>query len=60
MIELVSSGLTAVIGWCGTVVTAIFGTSGQLSTLGPMIAVGIAVSALMLGAKVIKKFAWGI
>lgn len=60
MLDMVGTALTSVIGWCGTVVTAFFGEAGELATLAPMIAVGIAVSALMLGAKVIKKFAWGI
>lgn len=59
MLEAVTSALTVVIGWVGTVVTALVGESGQLSDLLPLLAVGVAVSALMLGVKAIKSFIWG-
>lgn len=57
MMSAVTSALTTVIGWCGTVVTAVL--SGELSELLPLLAVGVAISALMLGVKCIKSFAWG-
>ena len=57
MMAAVTSALTTVISWCGTVVTAVL--SGDLSDLLPLLAVGVAVSALMLGVKCIKSFAWG-
>lgn len=59
MLEAVTSALTTVIGWVGTVVTALVGTDGQLADLLPLLAVGVAVSALMLGIKAIKSFIWG-
>lgn len=59
MLEQVTTALTTVIGWVGTVVTALTGEQGQLSSLLPLMAVGIAISALMLGVKAIKSFAWG-
>ena len=59
MIEAVSSGLTTVIGWVGTVISAITGTDGELNALLPLFAVGIAISALLLGVKVIKSVVWG-
>ena len=59
MLEVVTSTLTTVIGWVGTVVTALVGTDGQLKDLLPLMAIGIAISALMLGVKAIKSFAWG-
>lgn len=59
MLEQVTTALTTVIGWVGTVVTALTGSEGQLSSLLPLMAVGIAISALMLGVKAIKSFAWG-
>lgn len=58
MMEAVTSALDTVIDWVGTVVTAI--TSGSLNALLPLLAVGIAISALMLGVKAIKSFAWGV
>lgn len=59
MIEAVTNALTTVIGWVGTVVTALVGAEGQLSELLPLLAIGVAVSALMLGCKAIRSFCWG-
>lgn len=59
MLEAVTSGLTTVIGWVGSTVTALTGASGELKELLPLLAVGVAVSALMLGVKVIRSFIWG-
>lgn len=59
MMEAVTTALTTVIGWVGTVVTALTGASGELNALLPLMAIGIAISALMLGVKAIKSFAWG-
>lgn len=57
MMSAVTAALTTVINWCGTVVTAVL--SGELSELLPLLATGVAISALMLGVKCIKSFAWG-
>lgn len=57
MIEAVTSGLTTVIGWIGTVVTAV--TTGELNALLPLFAIGIAISAVLLGIKVIRSIVWG-
>lgn len=59
MLEAVTSALTTVIGWVGSVVTALTESGGQLAALLPLLAVGVAVSALMLGVKAIKSFIWG-
>lgn len=59
MLEAVTNALTTVIGWVGTVVTALTSTDGDLSALLPLLAIGVAISALMLGVKAIKSFAWG-
>lgn len=59
MLTEVTTALTTVIGWVGTVVEALITEGGQLSALLPLMAVGIAISALMLGVKAIKSFAWG-
>lgn len=59
MLEAVTSALTTVIGWVGSVVTALTSTEGDLAALLPLLAVGVAVSALMLGVKAIKSFIWG-
>lgn len=57
MLDAVTSGLGTVISWVGTVVTAV--TTGSLSALLPLLAIGVAVSALMLGIKAIRSFIWG-
>lgn len=57
MMEAVTAALTTVLSWCGTVVDAVL--TGELAALLPLLAVGVAISALMLGVKCIKSFAWG-
>lgn len=59
MIAAVTTALSTVIGWVGTVVTALTGEAGALAGLLPLLAIGVAVSALMLGVKAIRSFAWG-
>lgn len=59
MLASVTSALTEVISWLGTVFTAITGTDGALKDLWPLLAVGIAISVIMLTVKVVKRFAWG-
>ena len=49
MLAAVTSGLTTVIGWVGTVITALTGQSGELADLLPLFAIGIAISAVLLG-----------
>lgn len=59
MMEAVTAALTTVIDWISAVVNALLGESGKLKELLPLLAVGISISALMLGVKAIKSFAWG-
>lgn len=59
MMSAVTTALGTVIEWVGTVVTALVGADGALKDLLPLLAVGVAVSALMLGVKAIKSFIWG-
>ena len=59
MITAVGSALTSVIGWCGDVISAVTASDGALAELLPLWAVGIAISALMLGIRVMRGFAWG-
>lgn len=57
MIEAVTTALSTVISWIGTVVTALL--SGGLSSLLPLFAIGIAISAFMLGMRAIRSVTWG-
>ena len=59
MLNAVTNALGVVIEWVGTVVTALVGEAGALADLLPLLAVGVAISALMLGIKAIKSFIWG-
>lgn len=49
MLEAVTSGITQVITWVGTVITALTGESGALNALLPLFAIGISISAILLG-----------
>lgn len=57
MLTGITDALDTVIDWIGTVLTAV--TSGSLSSLWPLLAIGIAISIVMLVVKVVKRFAWG-
>lgn len=59
MLEAVTTGLTTVLGWAGTVIDAFVGESAALGALLPLFAIGIAISVIFLGVKVIKSVVWG-
>lgn len=59
MFEAVTSALSTVISWVGTVITALTDTNGALAPLLPLMAVGVAVSALMFGFMAIRRCIWG-
>ena len=59
MLVHVTSGIGTVIGWIGTVLSAIVGESGALAELAPLFAIGISISAIMLGIKVVRGIIWG-
>lgn len=59
MLAAVTSGLTTVIGWVGTVIASITGADGALAPLLPLFAIGIAISVVFLGIKAIRSIVWG-
>lgn len=59
MMAAVTSALADVITSVGSVITALVGESGALAPLLPLFAIGIAISMLMVGIKVIRGFTWG-
>lgn len=59
MLEAVTSGVTVVIGWVGSVVTAIVGEAGALKDLLPLFSIGVAISAFLFGIRAIKSVVWG-
>lgn len=59
MLEAVTSAISTVITWVGTFITALTSSTGALYSLLPLFAVGIAVSAILLGIKIVKSVVWG-
>lgn len=59
MLQAVTDAISTVITWVGTVIIALTGTNGALAPLLPLFAIGIAISAVLLGVKLIKSVVWG-
>lgn len=59
MLNAVTSALSTVITWIGTVVTALTSSGGALAELLPLFAIGIAISAFLLGIKAVRSIVWG-
>ena len=59
MLAAVTSGITSVIGWVGSFISALTDSEGALYALLPLFAIGIAISAVLLGIKIIKSVVWG-
>ena len=59
MLNAVTSAITSVLGWVGSVITSLTDTDGALYALLPLFAIGIAISAVLLGVKIIKSVVWG-
>lgn len=59
MLDAVSSAIPTVLSWCGTVFQSLLDSGGALNALLPLFAVGIAISAVMLGVKLTRSFIWG-
>lgn len=59
MLEAVTSAISTVITWVGTVITAMTTEAGALAPLLPLFAIGVAISAVLLGVRVIKSIIWG-
>ena len=59
MIAAVTEGLSTVIGWVGTVITALTSESGELSALLPLLAIGVSVTVISMAIGTIRSFTWG-
>ena len=59
MLAAVTSAVSTVIDWVASVVTALVGADGALKELLPLFAIGVAISAILLGIKVIRGLIWG-
>ena len=49
MLNAVTSALSTVISWVGTVITALTSENGALADLLPLFAITVSISALLLG-----------
>lgn len=59
MLSYVTTALGTVLDWVGTVITSLTTSNGELYPLVELFAIGIAISAVMLGIRVIRGFIWG-
>lgn len=57
--DAVTTAITTVLSWIGAFVDALFATDGVLSELLPFFIVGIAISAVLLGVKIVRSLVWG-
>lgn len=59
MLDAVTTAIGTVLTWVQTVITSLTSTTGALHALLPLFAITVAVSAVMLGIRVIRGFVWG-
>lgn len=59
MITAVGTAIGDVLGWVQTVISALTADTGELHALLPLFAIGVAISAIMLGIKIVRGFIWG-
>ena len=59
LLQFVTDGIQTVIQWVSTVVNAIISDGGALASLAPLFAIGISISAIMLGVRIVKGMIWG-
>lgn len=59
IITSITSGLTSLMTWVGSVVESIFTTSGALNVIAPMIGVAIATTIVYFGVGLIKSLIKG-
>lgn len=57
----VTEAITQVLTWIGTFIGSLLGTGTNtaLSPLLPLFAIGVAISAILLGVKMVKSIIWG-
>lgn len=58
-LDAIKTSLQSVMEWVKVVVDGLIGESGALAELLPLFLVSVAVSALLLGVKIIRSFIWG-
>ena len=59
MMNAIGSGVTAVIGYAGEVVTSLISESGELAALLPVIGMAIGIGLVGWGIRTVKSLTWG-
>lgn len=59
LVTAVGTAIGSVLGWVGEVITSLLDSAGALNPLLPLFAIGIAISGIMLGLRIIKSTIWG-
>ncbi len=59
MLASIGNALTSVLAWIGQVVGSVTTEAGVLKELLPIFGIGIAVTVVMLGIRVLRGFTWG-
>lgn len=62
LLNAVTSAISSVIEWIGAFIESLItggSEPGALNALLPLFAVGIAISAVLLGVKIVKSVVWG-
>lgn len=59
MITAVTSALSQLLVWLGTIISALLDEGGALNPLLPLFAITIAISLVLLGSKIIRSWIWG-
>lgn len=59
MLNAVTQGISQVINWVSVFLESLVGENGALADLLPLFAIGIAISAILLGIKIVKSVVWG-
>lgn len=59
LLSEVGTTLTTVLGWFGDIIKAMVTTDGDLNGLFPLLALGIVISVVFAGIKLVRSFAWG-
>lgn len=59
LLSEIGTTLTSVLGWFGDMVSALVKADGELNGLFPLLALGICISIVFAGIKLVRSFAWG-
>lgn len=59
MIAAIGNALNSVLGWVGTVISALTTSGGNLNALLPVFAITVGVSLVLLGISIVRKLCYG-